>query len=276
MTSATIGRWAGFSLPSPPVVVVTMLLLGIVYGLMVPGPARRMAQWAAAGLIGVFAFARLYLAVDHPFDIVLAVALCMGILVNAFRFFTPNEVVPGDLPAGQDGASRRRRAAWGGGEGRGERPAGAHREGHQAGGTGRLGWLDPASAHVAGDPDEYLFAKLYSMTHVRADRWYKLGRTLLYGRLEDERPFGSVRRLVEYEDYTARVVHDVGIPTAATFGIVELTPEREYLLVTEFLDGAVEIGEATVDDAIIDEWADGGAAPVGRRAWPIGTSSRPT
>ena len=39
------------------------------------------------------------------------------------------------------------------------------------------------------------------MSHVRADRWYKLGRTILYGRLEDEAPFQSVRRLVEYEDY---------------------------------------------------------------------------
>ncbi len=92
---------------------------------------------------------------------------------------------------------------------------------------------------------------------------------MLYGRLEDERPFGSVRRLVEYEDYTARVVHDAGIPTAATFGIVELTPEREYLLVTEFLDGAVEIGEATVDEAIIDD-----GLLVVRRLWDAGLAHR--
>ena len=52
------------------------------------------------------------------------------------------------------------------------------------------------------------------MNHVRADRWYKLGRTILYGRLEDEAPFQSVRRLVEYEDYAARLCSDVGIPTA--------------------------------------------------------------
>ena len=31
-------------------------------------------------------------------------------------------------------------------------------------------------------------------------------------------------------------------------GIVEITPEREYLLVTEFFDGAQEIGDAEVDD----------------------------
>ena len=63
-----------------------------------------------------------------------------------------------------------------------------------------------------------------------ADRWYKLGRTILYGRLEDETPFQSVRRLVQYEDYALRVMRDAGVPTAAPFGIVQLTPEREYLL----------------------------------------------
>ena len=266
---ATIGRWAGFSLPSPPVVVVTMLLLGIVYGLTVPGPARRMAKWAAAGLIGVFAFARLYLAVDHPFDIVLAVALCMGILVNAFRFFTPNEAFPVTYRRGKtahlDISGRRGEAV----KVAVSAQLGLIVKDIKPVGLAGSGGSTPLRLTVAGDPDEYLFAKLYSMTHVRADRWYKLGRTLLYGRLEDERPFGSVRRLVEYEDYTARVVHDVGIPTAATFGIVELTPEREYLLVTEFLDGAVEITEATVDDSIVDS-----GLMVVRRLWDAGLAHR--
>ena len=40
---------------------------------------------------------------------------------------------------------------------------------------------------------------------------------------------------------------------ARPYGIVEITPEREYLLVTEFFDGAVEIGEADVDDQLIDQ-----------------------
>ena len=107
------------------------------------------------------------------------------------------------------------------------------------------------------------------MNHVRADRWYKLGRTILYGRLEDEAPFQTVRRLVQYEDYALRVMRDAGIPTAAPLGIVELTPEREYMLVTEFFDGAVEIGEAEVDDQIIDE----GLALV-RRLWDAGLAHR--
>jgi hypothetical protein len=35
--------------------------------------------------------------------------------------------------------------------------------------------------------------------------------------------------------------------------VVELTPEREYLLVTEFFAGATELGEADVDDQVIDD-----------------------
>ena len=68
------------------------------------------------------------------------------------------------------------------------------------------GGSTPLRLRVAGDPDTYLFGKLYAMSHVRADRWYKLGRTILYGRLEDEAPFQSVRRLVQYEDYTLRLL----------------------------------------------------------------------
>ena len=46
----------------------------------------------------------------------------------------------------------------------------------------------PLRIRVAGGPDKYLFGKLYAKGHVRADRWYKLWRTILYGRLEDETP----------------------------------------------------------------------------------------
>jgi tRNA A-37 threonylcarbamoyl transferase component Bud32 len=136
-------------------------------------------------------------------------------------------------------------------------------------GLGGSGGSTPLRLRVAGDPDTYLFGKLYAMNHVRADRWYKLGRTILYGRLEDETPFQSVRRLVQYEDYAFRVMRDAGIPTAAPLGIVQLTPEREYLLVTEFFDGAVEIAEAEVDDNIIDQ----GLSLV-RRLWNNGLAHR--
>jgi hypothetical protein len=50
---------------------------------------------------------------------------------------------------------------------------------------------------------------------------------------------------------------------------VELTPEREYLLVTEFFDGAVELGEAEVDDAIIDD-----GLKIIRKLWDAGLAHR--
>ena len=80
------------------------------------------------------------------------------------------------------------------------------------------GGSTPLRLLVAGDPDRHLFGKLYAKTHLRADRWYKLGRTILYGRLEDEAPFQSVRRLVQHEDYASRVMRDAGIQTAAPLG----------------------------------------------------------
>ena len=50
-----------------------------------------------------------------------------------------------------------------------------------------------------------------------------------------------------------RLLQDIGVRTARPYGIVEITPEREYMLVTEFFNGAVEIGEADIDDAVIDQ-----------------------
>ena len=58
-----------------------------------------------------------------------------------------------------------------------------------------------------------LFGKLYARSHLRSDRWYKLGRELLYGRLEDEKPFNTVRRLVQQEDYALSLMHRAGLPS---------------------------------------------------------------
>jgi tRNA A-37 threonylcarbamoyl transferase component Bud32 len=128
----------------------------------------------------------------------------------------------------------------------------------------------PLRVCVNGDPNTYLFAKLYAATHLRADRWYKLGRTLLYGRLEDEKPFNTVGRLVQQEDYALQLMYyraDVHSPEP--FGIVEITPEREYMIVAEFLEGAEEIGEVEVDDTIIDD-----GLRVIRRLWDAGLAHR--
>ena len=127
----------------------------------------------------------------------------------------------------------------------------------------------PLRLRVEGASSPYLFGKVYSRTHLRSDRWYKLGRELLYGRLEDEKPFNTVRRLVQQEDYALRVVREAGAPGAKSYGFVELTPEREYMLVTEFLEDAVELGDAVVDEALIDE-----ALHLIRLLWDVGLAHR--
>ena len=75
--------------------------------------------------------------------------------------------------------------------------------------------------------------------------------------------------MVQYEDYMLRVMHDSGIPCARSYGFVEITPEREYLLVTDFVEDAVEITEAEIDDEIIDD-----ALGTVRKMWELGVAHR--
>jgi tRNA A-37 threonylcarbamoyl transferase component Bud32 len=264
-----IGTWGGYSAPSIPVAALTIFLMGAVYCLVVPGRPRAYAKAAVAVAIAAFCLARLYLAVDHPDDVIFGVALGVAVPVAAFRYFTPNEVFPVVYRRGRtahvDVGGRRgdaiRRAV------RDQlgltvleiKPVGLE---SSAGST-------PLRLRVEGGPDEYLFAKLYTKGHVRADRWYKLWRTIAYGSLEDEHPFQTVRRLTEYEDYALRLLQDVGIHTARPYGFVEITPEREYMLVTEFFSGAVELGDAVIDDEVIDQ----GLLMV-RKLWDAGIAHR--
>jgi tRNA A-37 threonylcarbamoyl transferase component Bud32 len=127
----------------------------------------------------------------------------------------------------------------------------------------------PLRITVEGDPPVQLFGKLYARSHLRSDRWYKLGRELLYGRLEDEKPFNTVRRLVQQEDYALSLMQRTGLPSPTPYGFVELTPEREYLLVTEFFANATELGEAQVDTQIIDD-----GLGIIRKLWHAGLAHR--
>jgi membrane-associated phospholipid phosphatase len=248
-----IGSWAGYAAGSPPVAWLTIFLMGAVYCLVVPGRPRLYAKIAVAVVVAVFCLARMYLGVDYPGDVLLSAAFAVAIAVTAFRFFTPNEVFPVVYRRGRTAhvdVTGRRGEAIGtavrdqlGVTVTGIKPVGLESS------AGSM----PLRLQVEGIGGKYLFAKLYTKGHVRADRWYKLWRTILYGSLEDEAPFQSVRRLVEYEDYALRLLQDVGARTARPYGVVEITPEREYLLVTEFFAGAVEIGEAEVGDGVIDQ-----------------------
>jgi tRNA A-37 threonylcarbamoyl transferase component Bud32 len=261
------GRWAAWSTLAPPVAVLTVIFISMAYSLVPAGLTRTAAKISASTFVGLFVASQLYLATYHPLDIAAGICFAVAITVNAFRFFTPNEAFPvtyrGGKTAHLDVGGRRgdalRQAV--------ESQLGLKVVGIKPVGLEGSGGSTPLRLQI--EDGTYLFGKLYAMSHVRADRWYKLGRTILYGRLEDEQPFQTVRRFVEYEDYTARLLRDIGIPTAVPYGIVELTPEREYLFVTEFLYGAEEIGEADVDDSVIDQ-----ALAIVRNLWDAGLAHR--
>jgi membrane-associated phospholipid phosphatase/tRNA A-37 threonylcarbamoyl transferase component Bud32 len=264
-----IGGWEGPSHPSGPVARFGVTAAAMAYTL-VPGGRKRVLAFAVAGVTVVaLVLSRIYLGVDHPTDGVVAAIFSLSVVVVLIRWFAPEAAFPvtwkPGVTAHLDVTGERGEAI-------------RHAVGEQLGmevlelkpfGLEGSGGSTPLRMKVAGDPDQYVFAKLYSQVHLRSDRWYKMGRTILYGSLEDEIHFTTVRRLVEYEDYIQRLMRDAGVPSAAPFGIVEITPEREYLMVSEFLERSQELTEAEVDDTVIDD----GLALI-RSMWDAGLAHR--
>jgi membrane-associated phospholipid phosphatase/tRNA A-37 threonylcarbamoyl transferase component Bud32 len=266
-----LGDWTGAAHPSRPVAVFTATVVGMLYSLVPQGRLRQLGKLIIAALVTALSIALVYLGVNSPTDVVIGAIIGVTIPLVAFRMLAPNEVFPvayrGGSSAHLDVGGRRGQAI------------------HQAledqlgiqvleikpfGLSGSAG-STPLRVCAKGEPNTYLFAKLYARSHLRADRWYKLGRTLLYGRLEDEKPFNTVRRLVQQEDYALRLLYGAGVRSPEPFGIVEITPEREYLITFEFFDNARELGEAEVevDEVIIDD-----GLRIIRRLWDAGLAHR--
>jgi tRNA A-37 threonylcarbamoyl transferase component Bud32/membrane-associated phospholipid phosphatase len=265
------GSWAGWAMPSRPVAILAATLVGVLYTLVPVGRWRQLGKWVATCLVAAFALARVHLGVDAPTDALLAAVVGVAVSVAAYRLFVPNEIFPVTYKRG-----RSAHLDVGGRRGEAIRDALADQLGLTAlevepfGQSGSAG-STPLRIQVedqAGNTRS-IFGKLYARSHLRADRSYKLGRALLYGRLEDEKPFHTVKRLVQQEDYALALMARAGLPSPEPYGIAQLTPEREYLIVFEFIDGAKEIGEAEVDDAIIDQ----GLAIV-RQLWDANLAHR--
>jgi tRNA A-37 threonylcarbamoyl transferase component Bud32/membrane-associated phospholipid phosphatase len=268
-TVEILGTWSGFAHPSRPLALVGVVLIGLIYIVVPRGRLRGWAKGAAATHLFLLVAARLYLGVEYPTDAVFGLIFGVAVTLLAFRVFVPPDSFPVTYRKGKS-------AHLDVGGARGEAILRALREqlGLDAVAVKPFG-LDGSAGSTPlritlGDVEgTKLFGKLYAKNHLRSDRWYKLFRTLVYGRLEDESTFSSVRRLVQYEDYLLRLMYGAGIPTARPYGFVEITPEREYLLVTEFFEGATEISDAQIDDAIIDD-----ALAVVRRLWDAGLAHR--
>jgi len=266
-----LGPWQGYSQPSRPVATLALALIGMLYTLVPAGRWRNRGKWVAAIVLAALCVARLYLAVDHPTDQVTALIVAWPLAVVGFWLVVPNDAFPISYRGG-----RKAHLDIGGRRGAAIVTALDHQLGLTVTGVEPFGLeasagSTPLRVQVRA-PDggqATLFGKLYALSHLRSDRWYKLTRTVVYGRLEDEKPFSTVRRLVEYEDHLLRLMRDAGLPAPRPYGFVEITPEREYLIVMEFFDGAHDMSRAEVDDRVIDD-----ALRVVRRMWDAGIAHR--
>jgi hypothetical protein len=173
--------------PLVPIAALAARLLGVLYVLVPQGRARQAGKLAAAAILVTVAAARVYLAVDTPTGALVGAVIGVTVPLLAFRLLVPNEVFPvsyrrgrgAHLDVGGPRGEAIRRAL--------EDQLGLHvLEITPFGLSGSAG-STPLRITVKGDKqDTEVFAKLYARSHLRADRWYKLGRELLYGRLEDE------------------------------------------------------------------------------------------
>ncbi len=242
--------WSGFSFPSVPLTVLTVTLLSMAYALAVPGVIRSRILLGISGVLTLVGISRIYLGADRPTEMAVAGIIGATITMLAFRLVTPDSVYPVIYARGKtahlDLSELRLSAIFTGLRDQ------LGFEAVSAELFGAEGSAGSTPLRIGLEDGSHIFAKLYAQNHLRSDRWYKLGRTLLYGALEDESSYRTVRRLAEHEDHVMRLMQNGGIPIPQPFGIVEITHGREYLLITEFLEGAEEISQAEVDVTIVD------------------------
>ena len=257
-----------YAFPSLSIAALAITLIGISLVLVPRGAARRIVAWVVHGALLVVVLAELILATDYVIPMAYSWAFAFVLAGAAFRIFVPEDVFPVTLQRGGNAAHLDL-----GGE-RGEAIVRAMRD--QLGLTvtkvepfGLEGSGGSSPLRMTLDDGTRVFAKVYSTSHARADRWYRVIREVLYGQLEDETPMGSVRRLVTYEDYALRSLRDAGVAVARTYGVVELTPNREYMLVTEFFEGGRNLSDSDVDDTVID-----GGLDLVRHLWDAGFAHR--
>ena len=263
-----LAEWSDFAGPSLPVAALAITLAGMSYALAVSGRTRQIALVTSGLVVGLVGFARVYLAVDQTTDAVAGAVLAATATLLVFRLWVPDAMFPVSYSRGKTAhleLTELRAAAI--------LTAVRDKLGLRAidvksFGLESSGGSSPLLITLEGDDPGYVFAKLYAQNHLRSDRWYKLGRSLLYGALEDERPFRTVRAMAQHEDYIMRLMESAGVPGPASHGMVEVTQGREYLLVTEFIDGT-EISTAAVDDGVVDS----GLAAV-RSMWDAGLAHR--
>ena len=263
-------RWAGFAMPSAEIEKVCAVLTGALYTLVPAGRWRRRGGWAAAAIVAVIGLSRMRLGVDAPTDVLLGAILGVTVPLLGLRLFAPQESFP-VVYGGAHGAH----LDLGGARGEAITRALKDQMGIEVAsvepfGLAGSGGSSPMRLRQAGQPGGYLFGKLYARSHLRADRWYKLGRQLLYGRLEDEKSFNTVRRLVQQEDYALRLMPG---RRAAEPGAVRLRGDSHRTGSTCWSPSSSPARRSwatpRVDDAVIDD-----GLRIVRRMWDAGLAHR--
>ena len=257
-----------YHFPAYAIASLSITLWAMVATLAPAGRTRDRAAGAAIALGVVVVSARAYLGTTYPIAGLYSLLLGFCIAATLLGWLAPEESFPVAYKRGGNAAHLEL--------------AGARTEAVIRAMRDQLG-IEVTSLKAFGDEGSggstpllmttadgtRIFGKILATSHVRADRWYRIGRTILYGRLEDETSFSSVRRLISYEDYALRLLDDDGFTVAHTYGVVELTPNREYLLATQFFEGAETLGHAEVTDEVID-----GGLQLVRRLWDSGLAHR--
>jgi len=264
----TVGTTEPFYFPAYPVAGLAITVASMAFAMAPAGHPRRRALWVGALVVFLVVVARVILGQTYPIAALYSAFLGFAIAPALFDLFAPDDTFP--VTYRRAGSSAHLALDD-------ERVAAV-----TAAMADQLGMdvtlVESFGAEGSGGSTPLLmtladgsqvFGKILATSHVRSDRWYRVARTVMYGRLEDENRFTSVLRLIEYEDYSLRLLDDEGFRVAHTYGIVELTPQREYLLVTEFFAGADTLGHAEVDEDLIDQ----GLATI-RKLWDAGLAHR--
>jgi hypothetical protein len=246
---------------------LAVTVMGILYGLVPAGQPRRRALWVSAAVCGSLAAFSILTHTYTPSEIGIGFVIGFAVPFLGFRLLAPETVFPVTYGSGKTAHLDVEGARGAAIDAALRDQLGLDVVGKEPFGLAGSGGSTPLRIELADG--RRLFAKLYAENHLRADRWYKLGRTVMYGALEDERSFNSVRRMVEYEDHMLRYLRDHDVRTAEPFGFAEITPEREYLLVTSFIDDAVEVIDAPIDDTVIASGID-----LIRSLWDAGVAHR--
>jgi hypothetical protein len=253
--------------PGVAIVALSVTLFTAVY-VLVPKHLRARATLATVVVLALVCASRVLLASSYPSALVYGACLGAVVVQLVFAWLAPHEAFPVSYRRGGNAAH----LDLGGARAEAVKEAMLDQLAIEvvevkAFGDEGSGGSTPLLM-TTGDGTK-IFGKILATSHVRSDRWYRIMRTILYGQLEDEAPFGSVRRLIGYEDYALRLLDDDRIRVARSYGIVELTPNAEYLLPTEFFDESQTLGHAEVNGEIVDQ-----AMALVRTLWDQGLAHR--